>query len=188
MLKDIPNYEGLYMASDDGKIWSCHSRKFLKPMKSKAGYYRVSLPVNGKYKKIPVHRLIAKTFIPNPQNKPTVNHKNEIKTDNRVCNLEWATMLEQNIHGTRIKRAVKHTNYKARNIDYKIVASKHDYVAMAKKCSKPILQMDMDGNVLQRFESITIAHQQTGANMAHIVMCAKGKGKSCGGYKWAYAN
>jgi hypothetical protein len=188
MLKDIPNYEGIYMASDDGKIWSCHSRKFLKPMKSKAGYYRVSLPVNGKYKKIPVHRLIAKTFIPNPQNKPTVNHKNEIKTDNRVCNLEWATILEQNIHGTRIKRAVKHTNYKARNIDYKIVASKHDYVAIAKKCSKPILQMDMDGNVLQRFESITIAHQQTGANMAHIVMCAKGKGKSCGGYKWAYAN
>jgi hypothetical protein len=188
VLKDIPGYEGFYMASDDGRIWSNRNEKFLAPVKTRTGYYRVSLSVCGAYRKMAVHRLIALAFIPNPQNKPTVNHKNEIKTDNRVCNLEWATNLEQNIHGTRIERARKHTDYKERNIDYKVVASKHDYVAMAERYSKAVLQFDMDGNVLGRYESITKAHKETGANAGHIVECLKGKRRMCGGYKWQYAN
>lgn len=188
MLKEIPGYEGYYMASEDGRIWSCRNEKYLKPVKTKAGYYRVSLSVCGEYKKLSVHRLVALAFIPNPQNKPTVNHKNEIKTDNRVCNLEWATILEQNIHGTRIERAREHTNYRARKIDYKAVASNHDYATIAKKNFKPILQLDMNGNFIKRFDSITNACRQTGVNMAHIVMCAKGQRKSCGGYRWQYAN
>lgn len=84
MVRDVVGYEGYYKVSDDGKVWSCRREKYLKPKKSKAGYYRVSFSVHGSYKTFSIHRLVALAFIPNPLGKPTVNHKNEIKTDNRI--------------------------------------------------------------------------------------------------------
>lgn len=72
--------------------------KFLKPAKDKYGYLRITVSKNKKRKSFFVHRLVAKAFIPNPENKPTVNHKNGIKTDNRIENLEWATYQEQKKH------------------------------------------------------------------------------------------
>lgn len=73
----------------------------------KDGYLVTDLYVNKKRKNVKVHRLVAQTFIDNPLNKLTVNHKNEIKTDNRVENLEWATVKEQNSYGTRLKKVAK---------------------------------------------------------------------------------
>ena len=81
----------------NGRIDNRKGKK-LKPCKDKYGYYKVILTNNGVRKEFTIHRLVAKAFIPNPENKPTVNHKNGIKTDNNVNNLEWATIKENQIH------------------------------------------------------------------------------------------
>lgn len=86
----IPGYEGLYSATTDGRIYSEKRKIYLKPF-YKNGYQYVSLSRNGISKDYRVHRLVAMTWIPNPENLPCVNHKNEVKTDNRVSNLEFCT-------------------------------------------------------------------------------------------------
>lgn len=105
---DIQGYEGRYAITDDGRVWS-HMRKCWKiPTPDKDGYLRVGLYGNGgSFTVKGVHRLVAEAFIPNPEGKLTVNHKNEIKSDNRVENLEWATQKEQNSYGTRMQKIMK---------------------------------------------------------------------------------
>lgn len=93
----IHGYEGLYSASYDGRIYSEKRKIYLKPADDGHGYLKVSLCKNGVQKSYQVHRLVAMTWIPNPDNLSCVNHKNEIKTDNRVSNLEWCT-YEYNIN------------------------------------------------------------------------------------------
>lgn len=99
--RDVPGYEGLYQVSNKGRVKSLHTyhgkyQKILRASTSK-GYQQVILLKN-KVKCFFVHRLVAQAFIPNPENKPTVNHINGIKSDNRVENLEWADGYEQMRH------------------------------------------------------------------------------------------
>ena len=120
----IKNYEGFYEVSDKGRVRSLdryvngkHKNKafrkgrVLKLEKVQAGYYRVELQKNGFKERLFVHRLVADSFIPNPHNKPQVNHINSMRDDNIVYNLEWVTPKENIIHGVEygnIKYGEKH--------------------------------------------------------------------------------
>lgn len=111
ILKDIPFYEGLYQASNYGRIVSIRNYPYIKDKKfclDRYGYCTVSLcDNNNNQKTYTVHRLIAQTFIPNPNNLPCINHKNEIKIDNKPENLEWCTHEYNTNYGTAISRRVK---------------------------------------------------------------------------------
>ena len=107
-MKDINGYEGLYAVTPCGKVWSYRNKKFLKPGKDKGGYLLVSLYKQGERRKhFLVHRLVAKAYIPNPNNLPQVNHKDEGKTHNWAANLEWCDAKYNSNYGTRIERISK---------------------------------------------------------------------------------
>lgn len=91
-MKDVVGYEGLYSITSCGKVWSWKKQKFLKPKKEHNGYLRVGLTDEaGNYKMWLIHRLVAQAYIPNPENLPQVNHKDEDRTNNCLQNLEWCS-------------------------------------------------------------------------------------------------
>lgn len=97
-MKTIEGTNGKYVIYENGKVFSVKTGKELKQLNFGAGYKSVSIFKDGKFKHQTIHRLLAESFIPNPKNKPVVNHKNGIKDDNRLQNLEWATYSENNKH------------------------------------------------------------------------------------------
>lgn len=103
--RDIKGYENLYKVSNQGNVKSLihKNQKILKLTKTKSGYLRVTLFKNEERKSFLVHRLIAETFIPNPENKPCVDHINTIRDDNRVENLRWVTHKENNNNELSLK-------------------------------------------------------------------------------------
>ena len=124
--RDVKGFEGLYKVSNKGNVRSvewigargreCGGRT-LKPAYDKDGYLKVGLCKNGMryYKRL--HRLVAETFIPNPNNFPQVNHLDEVKDNNNVSNLEWCTSKHNNNHGTARKRAAKKTSKKVKAVN-----------------------------------------------------------------------
>ena len=87
--KEIPGYEGLYEVSNKGNVRNVRRNTLLRLTKTNYGYIRIDLCKNGIKTSLSVHRLVAETFIPHPDNLPMINHKDEDKTNNRVENLEW---------------------------------------------------------------------------------------------------
>ena len=142
-----------------------YKEKILKPSNDKDGYLLVGLYKNRKMKTFKVHRIVCLAFLENPDNLPQINHKNEIKTDNRVENLEWITPKENTNYGTHNER-----------------------VSKTKKGigSKPIIQLDLQGNFIKEFNSATTASEELNIKNTNICMCCKGKMKTAKGYKWVY--
>lgn len=102
--RNIVGYEGLYQVSNFGRVksFNFNREKILRPSSSQKGYLQVSLSKNGRKRNWRVNILVAKAFIPNPENKTTVNHKNGNKSDNRVKNLEWKTNGENSRHAVKV--------------------------------------------------------------------------------------
>lgn len=163
----IAEFEGRYEVSDLGRVRAikANSSKVLAPILDKYGYVKVCLTKDGKQYNRTVHRLVALAFIENPNDKPQINHKDEIKTNNRVDNLEWSTSKENNNHGTRNKRISAHklnTN------------------------GKEIVQLDLEGNIIRRWVSLNEIHRQLGYDITHIIRVCRGRKKTGYGFKWQY--
>lgn len=128
--KDIEGYEGLYQVSNRGNVrrFGCSvNRKLTKLPVKKGHYYYIPLCKNGKYKNFLVSRLVATAFIPNPNNKETVNHKDGNKTNNNVNNLEWNTYAENNKHAVEngLLNIVGENHYRAKLSNKKVRVIKH---------------------------------------------------------------
>lgn len=171
--KNVVGYEGLYEVSDQGRVKSLGNDKFrkekiLKPGNNTRGYLQVTLYKDGQKKIYKVHRLVAEAFIPNPNNLETVNHKDEVKTNNVATNLEWLSMKDNNNYGTHNKRvAESHINHSA--------------------LSKQVKMLDKQtGELLATFPSMGEAERVTGIYQGNISKCCIGKYKSTGGYIWRY--
>ena len=167
--KAISGYEGLYEVSDLGRVKSLwHGKeKILKPGKTHDGYLQVGLCKDGQRKTITVHRLVATAFISNPRNLETINHKDEVKTNNTVGNLEWMSIKDNINYGTRNKR-LSETQINDKNK------------------SKAVQMFDRQGNLLETFPSTHEAERITGIAQQSISQCCLGKLKSAGGYVWRY--
>lgn len=160
--RPIPDFEG-YRITTDGEVFSLKCNRFLKGKIDRYGYKVVALSKNGKSHHKTIHRLVAMTYIENPLNLPCVNHINENKLDNRVENLEWVTVKENNSYGTRNKR-ISDT-----------------------KCRKPVVQILPDGTEI-KYKGVKDAWRQTGIRWSQIANVCKGKTSQTRGTKWRYAN
>ena len=183
--KDIEGYEGLYQVSNLGRVKSLkriqkfyHNRsdKILNLTKCGAGYFKIILSKNGVNKNHMIHRLVAQAFILNPENKPTVNHKDGNKHNNCVDNLEWATYSENIQHAYNLGLNYGSDKLKGR-------------ARKLSKASKAVFQIDRDKNkILNEYYSLREAERQTGIKAQSICNCCNNKKgcKTAGGYIWYY--
>ena len=195
--KDIPGYEGVYQVSNTGKVRSLNYRgtgktKILKQSTSKHGYKKVVLYKNKKGKTYLVHRLIAQTFIPNPNNWPQVNHKDENKTNNVAWNLEWCTSKYNNNYGTCRERMIEKQKdkYVSKETRRKLSKSlKGKNRGKDNVHSKPIIMLTLDGEFIRRWDCIADAVRFLNKNnncSGNIVKSLKNANKTAYGYKWKY--
>ena len=172
--KDVKGYEGIYKISDTGILMN-QSGKVLKPGDNGRGYASAYLWKNRKKQKHYVHRIVAMAFIPNPENKPFINHKDNNPSNNSVDNLEWCTPKE-NFDWMKMQGRNKRTEKWLENLHK---AQKRDYKAVKGTNIKT-------GEVLY-FEYLNSV-RKSGFQPSSVCICCKGKISQHAGYRWEYVN
>ena len=171
MRKELEEADGIYIC-DDGRVWSEKKQRYLSTSPDEKGYKKVSLWVNKKVITLKIHRLVAKYFIPNPNNYKEVNHKDEDKTNNCVSNLEWCD--------------------RKYNVNYGNRSNKVSQALMNNNHNKRVSQYDKNGNFIKEYPSLHEAARQLGKAPVNgdqnISMCARGKTKTAYGYIWKFVN
>ena len=159
--RDIDGYEGLYQISNKGRVKSLYngSERILRPRDNGKGYLRVNLTKENTSKHIRVHRLVARTFIPNPDNLPEINHRDENKKNNCVENLEWCDRVYNVNYGTRNERI-----------------------------SRKILQYSKSGEFIREWQSAAEVERELNISHSNIAACCRGNPKhtTAGGFVWRY--
>ena len=178
--KDVIGYEGIYQISNFGNLKSFKNKKsgiILKQTNKKGGYFSVVLCFNDKIRYTRIHRLVAESFIPNPEEKKHVNHIDGNKQNNNVYNLEWNTPKENVNHALslhpNILKGIKNYNQKVR--------------------PKKIIQKDFNDNIIEVFDNAKEASQKTGICQRNILQVASKTEykpnryrKQAGGFKWNF--
>lgn len=179
--KDIKDYEGLYQVSNTGKVKSIRTNgKLLKLHEDKGGYLIAYLYKKSKYKCFKIHRLVANAFIPNQEEKRTVNHIDGNKKNNSVNNLEWATHSENIIHANKTGlRTVTEAQRKA--------ASENGKKTCELNRPKKAVFCISNGTKIY-YESAHAAGRAVHGNASPIIACCKGRNKTYKGYEWGYAH
>lgn len=149
-----------YSVSTEGEVKKDTTNYFLS-QSIQQDYKFVSLLINGQAKRMRVHRLVAMAFIPNPENKPYVNHINGDKGDNNVENLEWVTPSENTIHAVKTG-------------------------LMSNGRKRPVIQYNLNGEKMATFESASEAARQTGGSQSKITLCCRRQRESANDYQWRY--
>lgn len=149
-----------YTISQDGRVFSLLSNRYLTLNKDLHGYFKIGLKHREKVHSYAVHRIVAETYIPNPQNYEIVNHKDGNKLNNKVDNLEWCTYSQNSIHAcdTGIREAYK----------------------------RPVIQYDLDKNKIEEFSSIKDASIKTCISTGPIGKCCRGEIENCRGFIFVF--
>ena len=199
--RDIKGYEGYYQISNWGRVKSlkrtvwdsrgCYRKvaeRILKAGDNGHGYLFVELCKDGKDKAYRINRLVAQAFLPNPDNLPEVNHKDEDKTNNKVENLEWCSKLYNINYGTGRKRSAEKRAKKAGKKTAEKLRGRKQTEEHIKKRSKPVFSVDKKSGLIMWWQSATEASRQLGISQGNICECCSGKRKSAGGHIWFYAD
>lgn len=176
--RDVLGFEGIYNVSNYGRVKrlkrhpkdgkkSIMRDRILSPRKDKDGYLHVCLTRDGKMKKMLVHRIVLSAFVPNPNNLPMVNHKNEVRDDNRLENLEWCDAKYNNSYGTAVEK--------------RKIAQRQCYNKVVK-----VHQYTLNGEYIKGFSTIVDASLETGICRTDIQYAMKGKMSRAGNFQWLY--
>ena len=173
MLRDIPGYNGDYAADESGNIYSRKrgGTRLLSPVTNKHGYLQLGLFKNRKAKTMLVHRLVGAAFY-GWRDGLHINHKNGIRSDNRVTNLEWLTPIENQRHSWRA-------------LDRKPLKYWLDKKGSDHGCSAPVLAKRSDGSG-EWFPGVSDAARCIGGVASHITKCCYGKRRSHKGFEWTH--
>jgi len=164
---DIRGHEGVYKVSSLGRVINIKRNKIKKHEITWAGYSRMSLGVK---KRKMLHRIVAESFIENPNNLQYINHKNGIKSDNRVENLEWCTQSENVLHSIYTLNTIPgNTGNTGRKNP------------LSRECV-----MIGNNNTLKEFFGANEAGRETGISTSSIIQVCNGKRKTAGGYMWKW--
>ena len=166
IIEDFPMYE----ITSDGRVWSNYRNIYLSPKYDKDGYATVCLRKNNKNYSRRVHRLVAETFIPNPNNYPIVNHKDENVKNNNVENLEWCSVSYNTKYGNGIQKMLDSRGDKLKG--------KNNYGAI------PIVQLDLNYSFIKKWDCAADASRELGISRGGIRRCCNGIRKTAGGYIW----
>lgn len=187
--KEIEGFDN-YQISNLGRVKNIKFDRLVKPLLDNRGYIMVNLYKNGKMKRLSLHRLIAIAFIPNPENKPCIDHINTDRSDNRIENLRWCTQKEN--HNNPLSLMNHSKAAKGRTVSEEQKKNQSEKMKGRYKGnkwgSKKIIQLTLDGIFVREWDAIKDAADSFGVSSSAIWNCLNGKCqvKSIKGFKWKY--